>query len=138
MTEAIRLLRRLIKAVGDCEDTDAVLAIARDAEKLLAPYDLTPWYQSDVKPVYAGPYEVNCDKGRMQYYTHQYAYFDGKDWGSHQSSIEKACRSENATWRGGDRAFPWRGITEESHIEVTKAAWIPEKINEQHASPSLP
>jgi len=38
------LLQRLVKAVGDCEDTEAVLRISRDAESLLRGNKKDPVY----------------------------------------------------------------------------------------------
>jgi DNA-binding LytR/AlgR family response regulator len=47
-TKEKELLRRLVSAVGDCEDTDAVLAIAKDAAILLGDGDEIKYFREEL------------------------------------------------------------------------------------------
>jgi len=42
------LLKRLVKAVGDCEDTDAILSIAKEAEELLKEKNDIEYYRNEL------------------------------------------------------------------------------------------
>lgn len=41
---------------------------------------LTPWFESNQKPVRKGVYEVSVEKPGSNMFDPAYSYFDGKNW----------------------------------------------------------
>lgn len=108
MSYANELLMRLVNAVGDCEDTQAILAIVDDAKSHLNLHPFTPWFPPESKPVHVGAYEVEPKQGYRAF-----AWWNGREWSIPHFSPEGAMGAAGFDtphqWR------KWRGMRERTN-----------------------